>query len=140
MKPSTGVVLARNSLYNIITQVLVSVAAVVSIPTVVHGIGEEQFGLLTMIWLVVGYFSVLDFGVGQASIKFLSEQFARGDRAQAASTVWVAAGASALFGVVGSLVLLPLLPSFWKESSTCRRTCSTVRGNHSHGSRLPFRS
>jgi O-antigen/teichoic acid export membrane protein len=112
MKHSTGVVLARNSLYNIITQVLVSVAAVVSIPAVVHGIGEEQFGLLAMIWLVVGYFSVLDFGVGQASVKFLSEQFARGDRERAASIVWVAAGASALFGVVGSLVLLPLLPFF----------------------------
>ncbi len=51
--------------------------------------GEEAFGLLTLIWMVVGYLSVLDFGVGQASVKYLAEQIGRGDIEKANSIVGV---------------------------------------------------
>ena len=110
MLKSTGVVLARNSLYNFGTQILVSVVAFVSIPVVVRGIGEEAFGILTIMWMAVGYFSVLDLGVGQASVKFLAEQIARGEHENANSTVWVSVGVGAIMGSVLWLLVLLLIP------------------------------
>lgn len=110
MLKSTGVVLARNSLYNFATQMLVAITAFVSIPVIVHGLGEEAFGILTIMWMAVGYFSVLDLGVGQASVKFLAEQIVRGENEEANSTVWVSVGVAAILGIVLWILVLMLIP------------------------------
>jgi O-antigen/teichoic acid export membrane protein len=110
MLKSTGAVLARNSLYNFVTQILVSVVAFASIPAIVQGLGEEVFGILSIIWMVVGYFSVLDLGVGQASVKFLSEQIARSEYEEANSTIWVSVLVGAIVGGILSLLVLLLIP------------------------------
>jgi O-antigen/teichoic acid export membrane protein len=112
MLKSTGTVLARNALYNFITQIVVSIVAFVSIPIIVRGMGEEAFGVLTLIWMVVGYFSILDLGVGQASVKFLAEQLARNEKEEANSTVWVSVGVSVAVGLFTSLVIALSVPFF----------------------------
>jgi O-antigen/teichoic acid export membrane protein len=110
MLKSTGAVLARNSLYNFGTQIIVSVVAFVSIPVIVRGLGEESFGILTIMWMAVGYFSVLDLGVGQASVKFVAEQIARNEPEDANSTIWVSVGVGAILGSVLWLLALLLIP------------------------------
>ncbi|MBI1804264.1 MAG: flippase [Ignavibacteriae bacterium] len=107
---STGLVLARNTLFNFLTQVGVSVVAFVSIPIIIKHIGEDAFGLLTMAWLVVGYFSILDLGVGQASVKFLAELFARGESDEANTTIWASVGVSVILGLITSLLMSLLIP------------------------------
>jgi O-antigen/teichoic acid export membrane protein len=72
--------------------------------------GEEAFGLLTLIWMVVGYFSILDLGVGQASVKFLAAQIAENELDKANSTVWVSVGVSAFVGVATSFIIVLLIP------------------------------
>jgi O-antigen/teichoic acid export membrane protein len=106
----TGVVLARNTLYNIATQAAVSVVAFLSIPAIIRGMGAEAFGVLTLFWMIVGYFSILDLGVGQASVKFLAEHIARGETREANSTLWVSVVVSGVLGVLTSVVLLCLVP------------------------------
>lgn len=41
-------------------------AAVAFIPYCLHRLGSEAFGILTLIWALIGYFSLFDFGVGRA--------------------------------------------------------------------------
>ena len=51
-------------------------------------------------------------GVGQASVKFLAEQIARGEHESANSTVWVSVGVGAIVGIflwLGVLLLIPIL-------------------------------
>ena len=108
----TGVVLARNALYNIVTQAAVSVVAFLSIPAIVRGMGAEVFAILTLFWMVVGYFSILDLGVGQASVKFLAEHIARGETAEANATIWVSAVVSTVLGILTAVALLLLVPVF----------------------------
>ena len=110
MLRSNGAVLARNTIYNFLTQIVVSVLAFLSIPVIVRGMGEEVFALLTLIWMVVGYFSILDLGVGQASVKFLAEEIARGEVDRANSTVWVSVAVSAGLGVITSGIMLAVMP------------------------------
>ena len=42
------------------------VVALVAIPIMLEKLGLERFGLLTLAWLIVGYFSLFDFGLGRA--------------------------------------------------------------------------
>jgi len=111
MSRSTGLVLARNSILNLVTQGVVSVVAFISLPFVVHGMGVESFGILTLVWMVVGYFSVLDLGVGQASVKYLAEHLARDEREQANSLIWVSVSLSVAIGVAMTVALLLLVPT-----------------------------
>ena len=113
---SPGLVLARNAMYNFFTQVVVSVVAFASLPIIVRGLGDEAFGILALLWMVVGYFSILDFGVGQASIKFLAEHIGRGENDGANATVWASVAVSGGLGLLtGAAILLlgrPLLDTF----------------------------
>ena len=41
-------------------------AAIAAVPFLLHYLGQERFGILSLIWIVVGYFSFLDMGLGRA--------------------------------------------------------------------------
>lgn len=42
------------------------IGALVSIPVILKQIGEADFGALSLVWVLVGYFSILDLGLGRA--------------------------------------------------------------------------
>jgi O-antigen/teichoic acid export membrane protein len=58
--------LLRNTIYNLIGLGAPLLVAVVSIPALISALGTDRFGLLTLIWAVVSYFGVFDFGLGRA--------------------------------------------------------------------------
>jgi O-antigen/teichoic acid export membrane protein len=72
-----GHLLARSSLWNIAGQVLPMVAALVAIPPILRGIGIDRFGILTLGWVVVGYFSLFDFGLGRALTKIVASELSQ---------------------------------------------------------------
>jgi O-antigen/teichoic acid export membrane protein len=58
-----GSLLARNTLFNLIGQGLPLVVAVVTIPFIIQGLGIDRFGLLSLAWVVLGYFAIFDSGL-----------------------------------------------------------------------------
>jgi O-antigen/teichoic acid export membrane protein len=52
--------------WNLVGQVTPMVAAFFTIPPLIRGLGEERFGVLALAWIVIGYFSFLDLGLGRA--------------------------------------------------------------------------
>lgn len=66
--------LAANVFYNIAGQGLPVLAAAFSIPVLIHSIGTDRFGLLTIAWMVVGYFNLFDLGLGRALTKLTSDR------------------------------------------------------------------
>lgn len=64
--------LVRNAIWNLSGQVLPLVAAILVIPLLLRLMGAEGFGLVTIIWTLIGYFSLFDFGLGRALTKFVS--------------------------------------------------------------------
>lgn len=99
---------AGNSLYNFITQLIIFLLALVSVPFIVSGLGTERFGLLSILWLFVGYFSFLDLGIGQATVKYFSERIARHEKHEAAALAWTSLKLSALFGLISAVLLILL--------------------------------
>ena len=77
-----GSLLARNTLLNLIGQGLPLVVAVVTIPFIIHGLGIERFGLLSLAWVVLGYFAIFDLGLGLATTKFVGEALGKGEEDQ----------------------------------------------------------
>lgn len=62
--------------------VMVGLAFVVS-PIIVHNLGNENYGIWTLIVSLTGYFTVLDFGVNTAIVRFISLYEARRDQEKA---------------------------------------------------------
>ena len=103
--------LGRNTAWNLFGQVLPAVAAVFTVPILIRGLGTERFGVLTLIWLVVGYFSIFDLGLGRALTQLLAERLGQDDHRSIPALVWTALGLMGCLGVLGTAVALLAAPS-----------------------------
>jgi O-antigen/teichoic acid export membrane protein len=71
-------VLGKNTVINLLGQAVPLFFALLALPYVIHGLGTERFGVLMTIWVVTGYFSLFDMGLGRATTKFVADQDAEG--------------------------------------------------------------
>jgi len=90
--------LARNTVFNLVTQLLLIAVSLWSFPILVKGISAEGFGLLSLVWVLVGYFSLLDLGVSRAITKFVAESVTAGDMARVRLIVWTSLMLSVIIG------------------------------------------
>src|SRR5260370_22399359 len=74
-----GRLLARNTIWNLLGQLLPMAVAVVAIPPLVRGLGVARFGVLSLAWIVVGYFSLFDLGIGRALTKLVADKLGAHD-------------------------------------------------------------
>ena len=58
--------LRHNTIWNLAGSGVPLIAAVAFIPFTLNRLGNEAFGVLTLIWALIGYFSLFDMGVGRA--------------------------------------------------------------------------
>lgn len=58
--------LSKNTLLNVIGNVVPLLVGAVTVPFLIDGLGVEKIGILTILWTIIGYFSLFDFGVGRA--------------------------------------------------------------------------
>lgn len=97
----------KNSFYNVVGQGLPLIIGLICIPRLIKHLGIERFGLLSLVWIFLGYLAFFDLGLGRAIIKIISEQLGLGNR-QAISrffwtTIWIIFGLS-LIGSALSLI------------------------------------
>lgn len=65
--------LAAPSPSNTIFLSLPLLVGLAAIPITVRYLGDARFGLLGLVWAILGYFSVFALGLGRATTKFVSE-------------------------------------------------------------------
>jgi O-antigen/teichoic acid export membrane protein len=82
--------------------VTVVIAFLVS-PIIVHSLGNELYGVWSLIMSVTGYFTVLDFGVNTAIVRYISSSFAKDDHLQARK---VYSTSMAIFAVIALCILI----------------------------------
>jgi O-antigen/teichoic acid export membrane protein len=100
--------LTRNVLWNFAGQIAPLFAAVIAIPVLIRGMGTDRFGLLTLAWMVIGYFSLFDLGLGRALIKLVSEKLGEGRLDEIPKLVWTALVLMALLGIFGAALMFVL--------------------------------
>ncbi len=105
-----GKLLAQNALWNLAGQGLPLMAGLVAIPILINGLGTERFGILTLVWVVLGYFNLFDFGIARALIKLVAEKLGNGQSRDIPQLVWTAVSIMTLLGITGAIMLSWLTP------------------------------
>ncbi|MSR05532.1 MAG: flippase [Gemmatimonadetes bacterium] len=100
----------RNILWNLLGTGLPMVVALVAVPRLVHGLGTARFGILSLAWIVVGYFSLFDLGLGRAMTQLVAEKLGKGQTDQVPAVVWASMTLMAALGVAGAGVISVLSP------------------------------
>jgi O-antigen/teichoic acid export membrane protein len=108
--------LRLNFVYNIVGVLLPLAVTVITVPYYLHLIGEARYGILSLIWLIFGYFGLFDFGLSRATANRLA-QLRNGDPRQRGAVFYTALAMNALLGAFAAIVFyaaaLPLLGHFF---------------------------
>jgi O-antigen/teichoic acid export membrane protein len=99
-----------NAAHNLLGQGLPLVVAFYCIPHLITVLGVERFGFLTLIWVVVGYLSIFDLGLGLALTKLVAEKIGRGEHDKIPALFWTAMWLMCGLGVAGLLIAEALIP------------------------------
>ena len=103
--------MTRNTIVNLVGQVVPMAIGFASIPILIRHIGMDRFGLLSLIWIVIGYFSFFDLGLGRAITKLVAEKIGDRKEEEIPPIVWNALMIMTGMSVVGSVVLMLLTPT-----------------------------
>ncbi len=101
--------LAKNTLINILGRVIPLIFAAAAIPFVIDGLGIARFGILTIVWIIIGYFGLFDMGIGRATTKLVADLEAKGQE-KLAPYILSSILLLLTFGVVGSLIIYIATP------------------------------
>jgi O-antigen/teichoic acid export membrane protein len=109
-----------NILYNFGGGVAPILVSILTIPAYLRIIGDARYGILSIIWMVFGYFGLFDFGLSRATAHRLSK--IRDHELRARATVfYTAVGLNAALGVsvatVFYIVTLPTMSVFLSNSA-----------------------
>ena len=72
--------LLSNTAWNVAGQLAPLVVGVLTLPLLIRLVGLERFGFITLVWVLVGYASIFDFGIGRALVRTVAAHLAHADR------------------------------------------------------------
>jgi O-antigen/teichoic acid export membrane protein len=105
-----GSLLARNTVWNLLGQVAPMSVALFAIPLLIRHLGTDRFGILTIAWMVVGYFSLFDLGLGRALTNLVAQGLGGNRQHELPAIVWTANCVMAVMGIVGAIALAAVSP------------------------------
>lgn len=100
----------RNSAWNFSAYVVYVLATFLSARLYIDYVGLKQYGLLVLLGSIIAPLGLLNFGLAQATVKYMAESFARGDRAAAANYLSNTLLFNLGVGALGALTLGLLAP------------------------------
>ena len=119
--------IGRNAFYNLIGGVIPVAGALVTVPMYVHLIGAARYGVLSIAWVLLGYFGLFDLGLGRAT-SFRIAALSNGSPQDRATTFWSAVAVNLAMGTAGGAILwaaarLLFFQHFQSLSRSSHRNC-----------------
>lgn len=104
--------LAKNSLINLAGFGLPLLVGLITIPLIVRGFGVERFGVLTLAWAVIGYFSLFDMGIGRAITQSMAARLGVASTQEVSRLAWTGLSLMLIFALIGAVIVASLAPWF----------------------------
>ncbi|MFZ6845887.1 flippase [Undibacterium sp. RuTC16W] len=102
--------LKRNTLWNLLGNGLPLIAAAAFTPYTLRELGNEAFGVLTLIWALIGYFSLFDFGTGRALTYEISKLRSNAQPKLIPAVLKAGLMLTVATGTLGTLIMIVLAP------------------------------
>src|SRR5215469_9230201 len=107
---TSGRLLARNTVWNLIGSGAPMLVAVFCIPILIRGLGKERFGVLTLAWALIGYASLFDLGLGRALTQLVARKLGAGEEREIPSLAWTSLLLMLLLGFLGTAAIFLISP------------------------------
>src|SRR5579884_1140640 len=95
----------RYTLFNLAGYTLPIVVSLATVPRYLHLVGQARYGVLLIVWIMLGYFGVFDLGLGRATTHELAKSTTARERSH---VFWTATALNGVMGVAGGLLLMPI--------------------------------
>lgn len=102
--------LSRNVLHNLLGYGLPLLAGIIAMPFLVALLGAERFGVLAILWMLIGYLGCFDLGLGRALTKFVAERLGRDEHESIPGLIVTTLIAMAAMGTGAATLLYMLAP------------------------------
>jgi len=123
----SGRLILENTSINIFGQIAIMVAALISVPLILRILNTERFGILNLIWVIINYFTIFDFGLGRALTQAISGKISTGCIDEIPTIIWTSLGLLNITGIIlfiASFFFMPILvtqilsipPGYQKET------------------------
>lgn len=109
---ASGFLVIKNAAISIGGSGAIALMGLIAVPILVERLGAAKFGIISLAWIVIGYASILDLGLGRALTKMTADRLGAGRPQDIPGLFWSALFTLAAIGVVtgGAIVALsPLL-------------------------------
>ncbi len=95
---------------NLIGQIMPLLVAVFAIRILIQELKVDKFGILTLAWAVIGYFSLFDFGLGRALTQLVAEKLGLNEIESLPSLIVTSLVLMTSLGMIGSLIVIIISP------------------------------
>jgi len=79
-------------------------------PFIVHRLGVDFYGILTLVGITVGYFAFLELGLGNAMVKYISQYVAQKEEGKIRKTFWSCMLVYFFMGLFGAIIIILSAP------------------------------
>lgn len=93
-----------NFMLNIVGPLLSLVVLLIATPIYIWYIGDERYGLLSIVWRLLGYLGFLDLGLSRASANALAKLAGSGSREERSNVLITALSMNFCLGIAGGII------------------------------------
>ncbi|GAB7522216.1 oligosaccharide flippase family protein [Paraburkholderia sp. 2C] len=95
----------KNVGINFIGLILPTFVSLVTVPAYIKALGVERYGVVSLVWVLIGYFGILDLGMSMAAQNQISKARASADKEECARVFWSATWLNLGTGAIGGLLI-----------------------------------
>ena len=107
---SHGRLVAKNTALSFVQQLAPMLVAVVTIPYVIHKLGVDRFGILSLAWVLLGYVNIFDLGMGRATTRFVAEALGKGEHNRISRIIFTSLSVQVIAGLTAGAILVLVTP------------------------------
>jgi O-antigen/teichoic acid export membrane protein len=110
----SGKIIARNSIFNLLGYGIPILSALFIFPPLIKGLGQERFGILNIVWMMIGYFSFFDFGIGRSLTKITAEKIGLNQHQDIPPIFWTSILLMFIVSIAGGILISFFIPNIIK--------------------------